>query len=112
MALSEPDKRFSLQPHVNDSSQSRTLNRFRAADVGLGNRHPNVLVFAYKECPLCLTGGSVFRLNEVHVALVCPAVRYTRRAKGIEVNQPGPLVYQNPVELIMRGYLGGGQGRI
>ena len=107
VALSEPDRWFTLQPYVNDSSQSRTLNRFRAANVGLGNRRPNVLVGAYKECPLCLTGGSVSRLNEIHVALVCPAVGFTRRAKGIEAYQAGPLVNQNPVELIMRGYLGG-----
>ena len=107
VALSEPDRWFTIQPHVNDSSQSRILNRFRAADVGLGNRRPNVLGGAYKECPLCLMGGSVSRLDEIHVALVCPAVGFTRRAKGIEAYQTGPLVSQNPVELIMRGYLGG-----
>ena len=83
MALSEPDKGFSLQPNINDSPLSRTLNPSRAADVGLGNRCPNVLGGAYKECTLCLKGGAVFRLNEVHVPLVCPAVGYTRRAKGI-----------------------------
>ena len=107
VALSEPDRWFTIQPHVNDSSQSRILNRFRAADVGLGNRRPNVLGGAYKECPLCLMGGSVSRLDEIHVALVCPAVGFTRRAKGIEAYQTRPLVSQNPVELIMRGYLGG-----
>ena len=34
--MSEPVKWFTLQPHVNDSQESRTLNRFRSADVGLG----------------------------------------------------------------------------
>ena len=36
-----------------------------------------------------------------------PTVGYTRRAKGIEAYLAGPLAYQNPVELSMRGYLGG-----
>ena len=73
-------KGFSLQPiYVNDPPPlSRTLNPFRAADVGLGNRRPNVRGGAYKECTLCLKGGAVFRLNEVHVPLVCLAVGYTR----------------------------------
>ena len=37
VTLSEPSKWSSLQPHVNDSAQSRIINRIRAADVGLGN---------------------------------------------------------------------------
>ena len=38
--MCEPIKWFTLQPHMNDSQESRTLNRFRSADVGLGNRRP------------------------------------------------------------------------
>jgi len=41
--LSEPNKWFSLQLHVNDSSKSRTLYCFRAANVDLRNRRPNLL---------------------------------------------------------------------
>ena len=41
--LSEPNKWFSLQLHVNDSSKSRTLYCFRVANVDLRNRCPNLL---------------------------------------------------------------------
>ena len=107
VTLSEPSKWFSLQPHVNDSAQSRILNRFRAADEGLGNRRPNVLGESYKSCPLCLEEGYTYKLNETHVILVCPAVGFTRQARGIEAYQSGQLVRQDPAELVMRGFLGG-----
>ena len=107
VTLSEPSKWFSLQPHVNDSAQSRILNRFRAADVGLGNRRPNLFGESYKICPLCLEDGFTYKLNETHVILVCPAVGFTRHARGIEAYMSGQLVRQVPAELVMRGFLGG-----
>ena len=107
VTLSGPSKWFSLQPHVNDSAQSRILNRFRAADVGLGNRRPNVWGESYKSCPLCLEKVYNYKLNETHVILVCPAVGYTRQARGIEAYLAGQLVRQEPTELVMRGFLGG-----
>ncbi len=67
--MSEPVRWFTLQPHVNDSQESRTINRFRAADVGLGNRRPNSWGFQYANCPLCEEDGNVFVLNELHVIL-------------------------------------------
>jgi len=44
-----------------------------------------------RSAPCVSQGGAVFRLNEVHVALVSPASGYTQRAKDIEVYQAKPL---------------------
>ena len=62
---------------------------------------------SYKNCPLCLKEGYTYKLNETHVILVCPAVGFTRHARGIEAYQSGQLVRQVPAELVMRGFLGG-----
>ena len=82
--MSEPIVWFTLQPHVNDSPESRTLNRFRAADVGLGNRRPNTWGFKYTNCPLCEEDGNEFKLNEAHVVVICPSVGFERWTRGID----------------------------
>ena len=82
--MSEPIKWFTLQPHVNDSQESRTLNRFRTADLGLGNRRPNTWGFQYTDCLLCEEDGNGFILNELHVILCCPSVGFERWTRGID----------------------------
>jgi len=74
--MCEPIKWFTLQPHVNDSQESRTLNRFRSADVGLGNRRLNSWGYQYTDCPLCDEDGKGFELNELHVILCCSSVGF------------------------------------
>ena len=69
---------------MNNSPKSRTLNRFRSADVGLGNRRPNTWGFKYTNCPLCEEDGNKFKLNEVHVIFICPSVGFERWTRGID----------------------------
>ena len=82
--MSEPIKWFTLQPHVNNSQESRTLNRFRTADLRLGNRRPNTWGYQYTDCLLCEEDGNGFILNELHVILCCPSVGFERWTRGID----------------------------
>ena len=74
---------FKLQPHVCDSNAGGLLNRLRAGDAGLGNRHPNIHGSTTKWCPLCLDKGLVSHLSEHHVVLSCQALAYERSATGL-----------------------------
>ena len=106
--MSEPVRWFTLQPHVNDSQESRTINRFRAADVGLGNRRPNSWGFQYTNCPLCEEDGNVFVLNELHVILCCPSVGFERWTRDIDkyIGECNVRGLYSPGE-IMKDFLGG-----
>jgi len=106
--MSEPVRWFTLQPHVNDSQESRTINRFRAADVGLGNRRPNSWGSQYTNCPLCEEDGNEFVLNELHVILCCPSIGFERWTRDIDkyIGECNVRGLYSPGE-IMKGFLGG-----
>ena len=82
-AMSQPTQWFKLPYYVNDSAAIGLLNRCRAGDTGLGNRRPNSMGNAFKQCPLCLRNGLVWKLNEEHVITRCPALDYERMSLGV-----------------------------
>ena len=82
-AMSQPTQWFKLPNYVNDSATIGVLNRCRAGDSGLGNRRPNSLGKAYKQCPLCLRKGLVWKLDEEHVITRCPALDFERNSLGV-----------------------------
>ena len=55
--VAEPEKWFCLNPCVNDSKESATVNRVKAGDAGLGNRRPSQLGLTFKTCPWCVSVG-------------------------------------------------------
>ena len=72
------------KPWINDSNLSGLLCKFRASDVGLGNRAPLEDRIQYKLCRLCLDdNGSKALNNEVHLLISCPALRDARSKCGI-----------------------------
>ena len=105
--MPDPVRWFSLQPHVNDSDEFRTLSMFRAGDAGLGNRRPNVLGGSYKHCPWCKELGATVALNELHVGVVCPGVAFARFAKGITQYMERHVSNSRPIGMIFKDYLGG-----
>ena len=108
ICMPQPDCWFKLNPYVNDSSLCGVLSRFRAGDVGLGNRRPNQFGQSYKFCPLCSADGLDMPLNEWHVVLECPSVDFDRRVTGIlEFTNKFPSSRKK--FLLLKDYLGGDQ---
>ena len=69
---------------INDSFMSKLLCRFRACDVGLGNRAPLSDGKQYKLCKLCQDQGKgTFMNNEVHMLIQCSSLAETRSKCGI-----------------------------
>ena len=82
--MPQPSTWFKIQPHVTDSTMSKILNRTRAGNMELGNRTKNRWGLQWKQCPWCLDKGVQQRLSEVHVILLCPAVKDERQRLGIK----------------------------
>ena len=72
------------KPWINDSTLSGILCKFRASDIGLGNRAPLQNGQQYKLCKLCLdkTGARALN-NETHLLMSCPELSGVRRTCGI-----------------------------
>ena len=104
--MSIPTNWFHLQPHVSDSTLSKTLNRTRAGNLRLGNREFNVHGSQYKMCPLCPVNGLLIPLNEVHVLILCPMVAFEREASGLHAYILARLGILSATE-VLRLYLGG-----
>ena len=85
MALMFPKQiEHHIKPWINDGSLSRILCRFRASDVGLGNRAPLSNGRQYKLCKLCSDKSQGNYLNnEVHMLTRCSSLDETRKKSGI-----------------------------
>lgn len=72
------------KPWVNDGMFSKILCRFRASDVGLGNRAPLRNGMKIKVCVLCKgMGGTCSLNNETHLLVSCKALEKAREECGI-----------------------------
>ena len=110
MVLMFPSKiEHKKKPWVNDSSLSGLLCRFRASDVGLGNRAPLENRVQYKLCKLCLDKNGTKALNnEVHLMMSCPELSEARQSCGISdyVEQMSQVGVKKSEVSLARLYLG------
>ena len=97
------------KPWVNDSNLSGLLCKFRASDVGLGNRAPLENRIQYKLCKLCMDrNGSRALNNEVHLLMSCPVLSEARVKCGISefINRHSRVGARKSEVTLARMYLG------